>query len=134
MILASFFANFYKAIVSTPGDGLNYNKAFTGIGWIAILLSFSIACLFYLFFGRYKKNIWFKRSHWVITLLINFVLIFIFTILQAKWNVAGFVMFGKGFGYALKVAFINGIISTLLFFIFSIILKRWSIHSIATPF
>ena len=73
MILASFFANFYKAIVSTPGDGLNYNKAFTGIGWIAILLSFSIACLFYLFFGRYKKNIWFKRSHWVITLLISIV-------------------------------------------------------------
>lgn len=131
MILASFFSSFFKAIAGKPPVGQNYNQAFDGLGIITIAITIVLCCLFYFLFGRMRNKIWFKLSHWIITLSINSSLNFSMAIMQAKWNVAGFVMTG---GYPFKVALINAILSAVLFFLLSIIIKRWSIYSKYVPF
>jgi hypothetical protein len=130
MILLNFFTDFYEAIIGTDNTGLDYQNAFDGVGLITTLISIGSTLIFYLFFGRWKKPVWFKLSHWIITMGINSALCFGLALWQASSSVEGFVLGG----YAIKFALINAAFAALVFFIFSVIIKRQSIYSKYIPF
>ena len=128
MILLDIFTNLYESIIGIDNSGLDYQNTFKGVGLITIIIAVGVCLLFYLLLGRWKP-VWFKLSHWLITLAINSILCFAIAILQASSGVEGFSLGG----YVLKFAFLNAILGDILFFITSLLIKRYSKFSKLIP-
>ena len=74
-----------------------------------------------------------KVGHWIIFLLINFLLVFLFTYFYPKGVFEGEGM-EVGADLFVLFALVNGLLGTLYFFLFSMFFKRWSSNGSVTPF
>lgn len=129
MILLDLFISLYEWFIGPAPSGRDFQNAFEGVGMLTVVSSIGFALIFYIWLGRWKP-VWFKMSHWLITLGIIGALCFGLAIIQSKFDVIGFVLDG----YVIKFALINAIFSAIVFFLSSIALKRYSKFSKFVPF
>lgn len=129
-----FFAGIYEFLYYTSASNFSsdmYTFELYGIiGLMTLVFSFAAMAIFYYVINSSRFN---KVAHWIIFLLINFLLVFLFTYFYPKG-----IFEGEGMEVSTELfvlfALVNGLLASVYFFLFSMIFKRKSTNASTTPF
>lgn len=135
MDINTFFSSIFEwgglAYLDNFSDDLYDEGVYTTIGLVTVITSFVLVIAFYFIINRPSFSRW---QHWLIMLLINFIIAFLlgwfiplnifFGVgLEGVYNTIDFVTFGL----------ITAITTTLFFIIWTYCLKWWKSHAKGTP-
>jgi hypothetical protein len=124
--MESVFNFIYETLVGKTSDPTYREGIFLTIGVATFLINLALALLFYLLLGRWKA-VWYKLSHWILTLLLSIGICSLVLSLVTDGEVDV-----NGEWWMILVW--NTIIATVWYFIFSMLLKRFSIFPKYIPF
>ncbi|MES2275967.1 MAG: hypothetical protein V4592_08090 [Bacteroidota bacterium] len=126
--MKTVFTWLYELLCGANDDLPEFRDTIFGsVGLASLLLALLLAALFYLLLGRWR-HVWYKLSHWVVTLLVCLVAGFGLAFGIARQTLGIFN------GYAMLFAVVNGIVLMSYFILFSLLFKRFSVYAKRTPF
>lgn len=127
----NLFASLYESAYYSNlfSNAMFQNGLFGSIGLWLILISVALAVFFYYLINRPGFSRW---GHWLIILLIDFLINFIIGIALPMDQLSA-----KGFQFSymdiVPFAFFNALYAAICFVIVSFIIRWWSTHAKGTP-
>lgn len=128
---------FLYEIIFTP-EFENYQifseKGYLAGGFICLIFTLITSGIFYLLLGNYREE--FARVwKWLLTLIINIVLVFFITVYWESFKVFDFIQdWGSIPNDIWMFSLVNALYAVLLFFLLSLLFKRFSTQSYKIPF
>ena len=122
------FQKIYELLCGKNDDPTYATTIYPSVGLYTLIFALVFALVFYIALGRWK-NVWYTRTHWVITMVLLAALSGVFGLFQAKGE-TGADSFDA---FMIKFSLFNGIYAAVYFIILSFLLKRFSIYSKRIP-
>ena len=128
-LFKSIYELLYYQEASNFSADLDTFQLYGIIGIMTIIFALASMATFYYLINSPRFN---KTGHWLIFLLINFLLIFLFTYFYPKgiFEKEGIETSNQLF---VIFALVNGLLGTVYYFLFSMFFKRWSANCSVTP-
>jgi hypothetical protein len=126
--MQTLFTSIYEFICGKNQSISDYRERIYGsVGLLTLIIAIVIALLFYLALGRWR-NVWYTRTHWVITVVLAALAGFSLAYSISK------AIIGAVDGYLIQFSMLNSALLAFYFILLSCLCKHFSIYSKRTPF